>query len=154
MLGPLEYLIIEFKGSKFTGEIAPALAKIQKKRLISVVDLVLVQKDKAGKTKAIEVSDLPGEEAMLFGVLSDSLLNLFSQEDIEAAAKSLPKDTTAAMLLFEHRWAADFAKSLRDAGGELKMAGYVTQEDRDVLEKELAAVKKEARKQARLAAKK
>ncbi len=44
-LGPVEYVVIAFPGSQFTGEIAPALADLIDAGTIRVIDLAFVSKD-------------------------------------------------------------------------------------------------------------
>jgi hypothetical protein len=40
--GPVEYLVIEFKGSQFNGEVLPALVELVEKQIIHIIDLVLI----------------------------------------------------------------------------------------------------------------
>ena len=44
-LGPLEYAVIGFEGSHFTGEIWPEIRAIQDRGVVRLVDLVFVEKD-------------------------------------------------------------------------------------------------------------
>jgi uncharacterized membrane protein len=62
-LGPLEYLVVEFEGDHFTGEILPELHSLHDQGIVRVVDLVLVQKDAEGSITVRELSDL-SEEAL------------------------------------------------------------------------------------------
>ena len=48
-LGPVEYIVVAFPGSRFTGEIAPALADLVESGTIRVIDLAFVSKDDDGK---------------------------------------------------------------------------------------------------------
>ena len=57
-LGPVDYIVVEFPGSKFNGEIAPALDDLVDRGIIRVLDLVVLQKDDKGTIEAIELSDL------------------------------------------------------------------------------------------------
>ena len=41
-LGPIDWIVIEFPGSRFNGEIAPALADLVDRDLIHVLDLVIL----------------------------------------------------------------------------------------------------------------
>ncbi len=50
VMGPVDYLIVQFPGNKFSGKIVPELADLEKKGIIRVIDLVLVLKDAKGQT--------------------------------------------------------------------------------------------------------
>ena len=44
-LGPVDYLVVEFPGSKFNGEIAPQLLDLVDRGIIRVLDLVMIIKE-------------------------------------------------------------------------------------------------------------
>ena len=44
-LGPVDWLVVEFPGSEFKGEIGPALNDLVDKGLVRVLDLLLLKKD-------------------------------------------------------------------------------------------------------------
>jgi hypothetical protein len=46
-------------------------------------------------------------------------MGLFTPEDLEQIADSLPLQTSGLALLFEHRWAEDIKDALSAAGGFL-----------------------------------
>src|SRR4029453_10290053 len=46
---PVEIAIIEFPGSRFNGEIVPALTQLVDDGIVSIIDLVLVSKDVDGE---------------------------------------------------------------------------------------------------------
>jgi len=142
MLGPLEFVVLEFKGNKFTGEIIPELHRIHKKGIVRVVDLVLIRKDKEGQVDTFEVNDLPGDLRVMYDPLAGSVTGLLTHEDLEKTANALPNNTSAALLLFEHVWAIHLKEALLNAGAELVARGYVPPELVAKVEAEIAAAKK------------
>src|SRR4249919_645110 len=62
-LGPIDYLVVEFPGSKFNGKIGPALVDLVDRGVIRVLDLVIVKKDDDGTLEAFEIGDLDETEA-------------------------------------------------------------------------------------------
>jgi hypothetical protein len=50
---------------------------------------------------------------------------LLSEEDTEEAGKALEAGTSAALLVFENRWAAPFATAVRRSGGQLVASGRI-----------------------------
>jgi uncharacterized membrane protein len=119
VMGPVDYLLIKFPGNKFTGKIAPELARLQKEGLIRVLDLVFMVKDEQGKLAILEAANLQGEVGAAFNELSKNTYDWFSEGDIEAIGESLPNNSSAGLLLFENVWAAQFKEYLLEADAEL-----------------------------------
>jgi hypothetical protein len=44
---------------------------------------------------------------------------VLNDEDLELAAEALEPDSSAALIVWEHRWAARVAQAIRDAGGRI-----------------------------------
>lgn len=123
-LGPVDWLVLEFPGSRFRGEIAPILADLVDDGVVRVLDLVLVTKQADGTVEARELTDA---EAPEIGALREmkSDLTLLSEQDVTSAAAAIEPGSTAALLVWENTWAAPFASAVRRAGGELVATGRV-----------------------------
>ena len=124
-LGPLEYLVVGFEGTQFTGQILAELRAARDKGIIRVVDLFAIKKDDQGNVTALELSDLSDEEATELGPLAGDLMGLFAPEDIEQAAASIPNNGAAGLLLFEHTWAIGLKEAIKNAGGVAIAGGFV-----------------------------
>lgn len=124
-LGPVDWLVVEFPGSRFKGEIAPALNDLVERGIIRVLDLLLLKKDEDGAIEAYELSDL--DEAEVGGLRSyeAELAMLLSAEDVESLAAAVEPGSTAAALIWENTWAAPFASAVRRAGGQLVANGRI-----------------------------
>ncbi len=140
-LGPLEYLVVGFEGNRFTGQILAELRAAHEKGIIRVLDLFVMKKDVQGNVTALEVSELSDEETAEFGPLAGNLISLFSPEDMQQAAASIPNNSAAGMLLFEHTWAIGLKEAIKNAGGIAVVGGLVAPEVLQELEKELEAAK-------------
>jgi hypothetical protein len=127
-VGPVEILMIEFPGNKFTGEIAPALAELVDQGTIRVIDLLFVTKNGAGEVAAIELSDADAEVRSAFEPIVEEASGLLSEEDIEDLGEGLDPNSSAAMLLFEHVWATRFRDAVLASGGELLAAVRIPKE--------------------------
>ena len=44
---------------------------------------------------------------------------MLNDEDLGLAAETLEPDSSAALIVWEHRWAARVAQAIRDAGGRI-----------------------------------
>ena len=142
MLGPLGFVVLEFKGNKFTGEIVPELHRIHAKGIVRIIDLVFIRKDKGGQVDVMEMNDLPGNVRVVYDPLAGNMTGLLTREDIEKTGNALPNNTSAALLLFEHVWAIHLKEALLNAGAELVARGYVPPELVAKVEAEIAAAKK------------
>ncbi len=114
-IGPVEYVIIGFPDNKFTGRIAPELAKLVDSGLINVIDLTFIRKDAAGNVTVLEYDAV--EELAAFAGLDAEIGGILTDEDVAHAALSLEPNTSAALLIWEDTWAAPFADAVRDANG-------------------------------------
>ncbi len=124
-LGPVDWIVIEFPGSRFKGEMAPILLDLEERGIIRVLDLVIIKKDADGGLELFEASDLGADE---LGGLRDEerrLAFLLSEEDVLAAAQAVEPGSSAALLIWENRWAAPFAVAARRAGGQLVAGGRI-----------------------------
>ena len=115
-LGPVDWIVVEFPGSKFNGEIAPALADLVERDLIRVLDLLILKKESDGTLEAFELSDL--DEAEIGGLRSHEaeLAMLLSEEDVNAVAAAVEPGRSAAVLVWE---------TVRRAGGQLVASGRI-----------------------------
>jgi len=118
-LGPVEYVLVEFPGSKFKGEIVPALEELVSAGTIRIIDLIFITKDVDGSVIALELSTLSEEEAAPFEKIGVELGDLLTQEDVEIAAEGLSPGSSAALLVWENTWATKFAEGVRHAEGRL-----------------------------------
>lgn len=137
--GPLEYLVIEFEGNHFTGEILPELRALRDKGLIRVVDLLFIQKDQNGIVTVRELSDLSEEEAKPYGPIAGDLAGLFADEDVETLGSDIPNNSSVAALLIEHTWAIHLKETILNASGRILSAGMVRAAEVETLGPELTA---------------
>jgi Family of unknown function (DUF6325) len=114
-LGPVEYLIIEFPGNDFHGEIVPSMAKLIDSGTVRIIDLVFIMKDPAGKVTTYEFDQV--DELAPFATLQGEAGGLVNQEDIDYAAAALHPNSSAAVLVWEDTWATELALAVRAAGG-------------------------------------
>ena len=137
-MGPLEYVVFEFDGNHFTGEILPELQSLRDQGVVRVIDLVFIQKDNDGNMTAREISDLSEEEAKPFGPIAGDMLRLLTPDDIEDIARGVPNNSSTAAVLLEHTWAVHLKETILRAHGSVLQAGLIPQSDVDALVAEVA----------------
>jgi hypothetical protein len=118
-MGPVEYLVVEFPGNKFNGEIVPALVDLVKSDTIRILDLLFIRKEADGSFAAMELDTLPRAEAESFDDLDGEILGLLNAEDIELLAKALQPNSSGALLVFENTWATRLRDAVVNANGRL-----------------------------------
>jgi len=119
-LAPIELLVIGFPGNQFTGGILPELEMLVEKGVITVVDALLITKDKEGTVGYLEFDQIDAGEAIagLRRLLTESN-GLLSDEDVEEFAAALEPGSSAAALVFEHTWFTPLRNEIVDSGGIL-----------------------------------
>ena len=116
-IGPVEYVMLSFPENRFKGNIAPALAELVDSGTIRILDLVFVSKDEDGKIVGFEYDEL--EELPGLADLEGEAGGMLSEEDLEMAGELLEPNSSAALLVWEDRWAQPLVQAIREAGGEL-----------------------------------
>ena len=124
-LGPVDYIVVEFPGSKFNGEIAPALADLVERGTIRVLDLLMLVKDDDGSIEAFEISDLDESDIGSLREYETELAHLLTEDDVINIAEAIDPGTTAAVLVWENLWAVPFATAVRHSGGLLVAGGRI-----------------------------
>ncbi|WTW98122.1 DUF6325 family protein [Streptomycetaceae bacterium NBC_01309] len=118
-LGPVDYIVVEFPGSKFRGEIGPALAALVNSGTIRILDLTFVRKTADGETTHLELDALDPGDVAAFDEVDGTIAGLLNQEDIDLIAAELPADSSAAVIVFENTWAARIAAAIGRADGRV-----------------------------------
>src|SRR5215213_10027465 len=124
-LGPVDWIVVEFPGSKFNGQIAPALLDLVERDLIRVLDLLVLKKDANGSLEAFELSDLDQGEIGELREYESELAMLITEEDVTSLAAAIEPGSSAAVLVWENTWAAPFASAVRRSGGQLVASGRI-----------------------------
>ena len=138
-LGPLEYTVIGFEGNRFNGEIAREIGAVVNSGIIALVDVVFITKDIDGNPSAVELDNKDDPRFAGFTPMLDGLMGLLTPEDIDQIAADLPANTSALVLLFEHRWAVDIKRAIAGAGGFLISRQTIAPEVLELVNVELEA---------------
>lgn len=127
VLGPVDYLVVEFPADKanFSGEMAAELTALVDRKLVRVLDLVIMSKDLDGAVAIDEVHEVDESNLGQLRALEADLAMLLAEEDLEAIGKILEPGNLAAVLVFENTWAGPFASAVRRSGGQLIADGRI-----------------------------
>jgi hypothetical protein len=124
-LGPIDYVVLEWQGElPTTGEVQPLLLDLVDRGVIRILDIAFLTKGEDGSVVALDVGDLK-QVAAAFAEFEGASSGLLGYEDLEEAAAALEPGTSAAVLVWETRWAAPVAAALRRSGGQLVASGRI-----------------------------
>ncbi len=127
VLGPVDYLVVEFPADKanFSGEMAAELTSLVDRKLVRVLDLLLLRKELDGSLVVDELHEVDASELGQLRALEADMALLLAEEDVEEIGGVLEPGNVAAVLVYENSWAAPFASSVRRSGGRLVADGRI-----------------------------
>jgi uncharacterized membrane protein len=154
-LGPVQLLVIAFEHGKFERRILAELRRLREHDVVRLLDLLFVVKDEDGEVAELAVNDLTAEETAQFGTLVGALIgfgtgadggavdgaragvvsaasqngSLLDPAEIWFLADAIPRGTSAAVVLLEHRWALPLRAAIEAAGGHDLVDTWVHPED-------------------------
>ena len=121
-MGPIDYVVLEWPGRQPKGEVAPMILDLHDRGVIRILDVALMVKAEDGSVAALDLGAADGNEGG-FSEFEGASSGMLGQDDLEEAAEALAPGTSAAVLLWENRWAAPVAVALRKSGGQLVASG-------------------------------
>jgi hypothetical protein len=124
-MGPIDYLVIEFPGSRMSGEGLPLLVDLVDRGTIRILDLVFIRKMPDGAVVRLDLTRGGAEGRPDLSLFEGASSGLLDQGDVGAAAEALQPGSTGCLLVYENRWAAPLATALRRGGAQLVAGGRI-----------------------------
>ena len=129
-LGPIDYLVVEWPaGKEPNGEGLKHLADLTDRGLIRVIDLAFVRKNDDGSIEGVAITDLDADGSLDLVQFEGAASGVLGQDEYDDAADVLEPGASAAILVYENRWAAPFATALRKNGAQLVASGRIPVND-------------------------
>ena len=129
-LGPVDVVVIGFPaGAPMTGEAVPLLMDLVERGVIRVLDVLFVTKEPDGTFSGFAAADLSDKGVGDFAEFEGASSGILGDEDLAKAAETIEPGTSAAVIVYENRWAAPFASAVRRNGGELVAHARIPVED-------------------------
>ena len=130
-LGPIDYVVLEWPTAtpNAGGQVGPMLVDLVDRGLVRVLDLVFVNKGTDGTVTVIEVTDLDGDGELDLAIFQGASSGLVDKHDVASAGEIIAPGSSAAILIYENRWAAPFVHAIRRGGGETVAAGFIPMDD-------------------------
>jgi hypothetical protein len=125
-LGPVDYLIVEWPaGTQPNGEGLKELANLTDRGLIRVLDLVFVTKGEDGVVAGLALADIDADGSLDLIEFEGASSGLIGEDDYDDAGGALEAGASAAILLYENRWARPFAAAVQASGAQLVARGGI-----------------------------
>jgi hypothetical protein len=123
-MGPIDYVVLEWPNEQPTGDVVPLILDVVDRGIIRILDIAVMAKAEDGSVDALDLGELNGDDAS-FAAFDGASAGLLGDDDLEEAAAALKPGTSAAVLVWENRWAAPIAVALRRSGGQLVASGRI-----------------------------
>ena len=124
-MGPIDYLVVEFPGSRMTGEGLPLLVDLVERGIIRILDLLFIKREEDGSVAGVAIADFDHDGVLDLAVFEGASSGMLHQDDVDEVASLLKPGSSAGILVYENVWAAPFAAALRRGGGELVASGRI-----------------------------
>ncbi|WP_027006246.1 DUF6325 family protein [Conexibacter woesei] len=123
-MGPVDWIVLGWPGRRPDGgELAPMIVDLADRGIIRVLDIAFVAKGDDGSVEALDLDHLGADSP--FAVFAGAASGLVDHADLEEAAAAMDPGDSAAILVYENRWAAPLAIALRRSGGLLLADGRI-----------------------------
>jgi hypothetical protein len=124
-MGPIDYLVVEFPGSRMTGEGLPLLVDLVDRHIVRILDLVFIRKELDGSVSGVEIADLDSDGRLDLAVFEGSSSGLIGADEVEDAGAVLEPGSSAGLIIYENLWAAPLAAAIRRGGGQMVASGRI-----------------------------
>ena len=118
-LGPVDLRVLEFPDRHAAGASLPLFLELVDGGLIRVLDLVFLRKESDGQTAEIDLADVEHHGQPELVAFDGARSGLLGAQDIAALAAVMEPGSSAALLVYENRWAEPLATALRQAGARV-----------------------------------
>ena len=148
-IGPVQLIVLGFEHPEFRGEIVAGLERLRANEAVRVIDSLAVYKDANGGLEVAHLSNRSDAQASELGRVVGALIGLgvegepslkgavagetatgsigvFSEQEGWDVLDDIPRDSAAALLLIEHRWAVPLRDAIVRAGGFPIADGFIS----------------------------
>jgi hypothetical protein len=123
--GAIDWFLLEVPDKKINGALVPPLLDLVERRLIRIIDVLILVKRAEGDVDVLTTSDLDPEQVGDLGELAGASSGLLTADDAAEAAAILAPDSLGLFMVYENTWSVPFAVAAREAGGQLVAQGHI-----------------------------
>ena len=123
--GAIDWLLIGAQGKEMTGELVPPLLDLVDRRLIRILDVLVLVKGEEGDVDTLTTAELDPTKVGDLGALAGASSGVLSAEDAAEAAALMAPNSLGLLIVYENLWSLPFAVAARKAGGQLLAQGHI-----------------------------
>jgi hypothetical protein len=116
--GPVDVIVLAAGEPQFDGNVFAELERQAATGTIRVLDAMILLKDEEGLGWALDLEDLPPEQAAAVGFIETGTRGLFDSEDADTLMEGMVPGSAVVALAIEHTWALALVNALWQAGVE------------------------------------
>ncbi|MBV9338208.1 MAG: hypothetical protein JO243_20155 [Solirubrobacterales bacterium] len=129
LLGPIDYLAVEWPGQHVTGEGFELLYNLVERGIIRVLDLEFIAKAPDGTVRKVALGDLEHAGEIDITIWDGASSGLLDQSDIDEVAAAIEPGSLAGVLVYENVWAVPMWTALERSSARLIGAGRIASDD-------------------------
>jgi hypothetical protein len=119
--GPVDVLVLASGEPRFDGGVLAELERQASSGTIRVLDAMILLKNEAGECYALDIEDLPAEEAASLGFINTGTRGLFDSEDADTLFEGMVPGSAIVALAIEHTWAVALVNALYQNGVDVAL---------------------------------
>ncbi|HMK09951.1 MAG TPA: DUF6325 family protein [Acidimicrobiales bacterium] len=123
--GAIDWLLIEAPDRTINGELVPPILDLVNRRLIRILDVVIIVKRGEGDFDVLTTNDLDPTKVGDLGELAGASSGILSADDAATAAAAMQTNSLGMLVVYENLWSLPFAAATRKAGGQLVAQGHI-----------------------------
>jgi hypothetical protein len=124
-VGPIDYLALEFPGSRLQGKGLAALLDLVERGIIRILDLRVAMRTEAGETMAVALTDLDHDGELDLAVFEGASSGLLGDDDLDETAALIAPGNAVGLIVYENTWAGPFVTAMREAGAQVIASGRI-----------------------------
>jgi hypothetical protein len=129
VLGPIDYLAVEFPGGHITGEGFELLLDLVQRGIIRVLDLEFVAKATDGTVGKVALGDVGHGGDVDVTMWQSASSGLLDQSDVDEVGSAIEPDGLAGILVYENVWAVPLMAALDRSSARLVGSGRIVADD-------------------------
>ena len=124
-MGTIDWFLIESQDTEINGQLIAPLLDLVDRRLIRIIDVLVLVKRGEHDFDALTTSDLDPQQVGDLGALAGASSGLLSADDAAEAAGLMQPNGLGLMIVYENLWSVPFGIAAREAGGQLVAQGHI-----------------------------
>jgi Family of unknown function (DUF6325) len=128
-LGPVDFLAIEFPGSRLTAAGFEKLLSLVDQGVIGILDMEFIAKDADGKSKKIDAWEFAVPDGVDLAAWAGASSGLLDESDVGEISAAMQPGSVAVVVIYENRWVLGMADEWRHGGARLIANGGLSADD-------------------------